>query len=242
VAETAALVSVTPLLDRRPAALSGGEQQRVAVARALAPRPSLLLLDEPLSAIDAMLRRSLREELATLLRRVGITAIYVTHDQEEAMLLADRLVVLREGSVEQEAEPLQAYRRPRTRFVASFLGDANLIPAVVAGPGARPGLLRVESPLGAAEVEGATAETGARGTIVLRPEDLEIGSEGVAASVTEARGLGPYDRVTARLASGALLTLRIPAGALLPSGTAVRIATRRRAGHFLPEGNEPGAA
>ncbi|HEX7078935.1 MAG TPA: ABC transporter ATP-binding protein [Candidatus Eisenbacteria bacterium] len=235
VEETAALVSVTPLLPRTPPSLSGGEQQRVAVARAIATRPGLLLLDEPLSAIDAMLRRALREELASLLRRIGITTLYVTHDQEEALFLADRLVVLREGRVEQEGAPLEAYRRPRTRFVASFLGDANLVPAVVEGTDPATGRARVRTALGTADVEANGIAPKARGTLVLRPEDLEAGTEGIPATVIEARGLGPYDRVTARVAADVELTLRVAPGASPLVGASIRVAPIAGRGHFLPD-------
>jgi ABC-type sugar transport system ATPase subunit len=135
VRELAALLGLTPLLARRPAELSGGERQRVALARALAPRPSLLLLDEPLSALDASLRRQLRAEIAALLRGLGTTVLYVTHDQEEAMMLADRLVVLRAGRVVQAGPPLELYRRPANPFVAGFLGEANLLPIVAGSRG-----------------------------------------------------------------------------------------------------------
>jgi ABC-type sugar transport system ATPase subunit len=135
VRELAGLLGLTPLLARRPADLSGGERQRVALARALAPRPSLLLLDEPLSALDASLRRQLRAEIAALLRGLGTTVLYVTHDQEEAMMLADRLVVLQGGRVVQAGPPLELYRRPANPFVAGFLGEANLLPIAAVSPG-----------------------------------------------------------------------------------------------------------
>ncbi len=125
--DTAALLGLERLLDRKPAQLSGGEQQRVALARAIAPRPSLLLLDEPLSALDARQRRTVRGELAAVLRKLGTTVLYVTHDQEEAMLLADHLVVLDDGQAVQAGPPLDLYRRPATPFVAAFLGETNLI-------------------------------------------------------------------------------------------------------------------
>ncbi len=174
VREAAALLSIEPLLPRKPGELSGGEQQRVAVARAIAPRPALLLLDEPLSALDARLRRSVRAELAALLARLATTAFYVTHDQEEAMLLADHLVVLRGGRVVQQGPPLDLYRRPADPFVAGFLGEANLLPAEVVG--AAGGRLLLKTPLGPVDLAGA-APAEARGTLVVRPEDLELAAE-----------------------------------------------------------------
>ncbi|HEX3684304.1 MAG TPA: ABC transporter ATP-binding protein [Bryobacteraceae bacterium] len=126
---------------RRPAQLSGGQQQRVAVARALVNRPSLLLLDEPLSALDANLRRLMQAELKALQREVGITFLFVTHDQEEAMALSDRIVLLRHGKIEQIDTPRQIYNRPKTQYVATFIGFTNLLTAQVEDGRARIGSL-----------------------------------------------------------------------------------------------------
>jgi thiamine transport system ATP-binding protein len=133
VEELLALVSLAGYGRRKVTRLSGGEQQRVALARALAPNPRLLLLDEPLSALDAKLRQGLRTEIRRIQRELGITTVYVTHDQEEALALADRIAVMRDGRVEQIAAPRTLYRRPRSLFVASFLGQANLVPARIVG-------------------------------------------------------------------------------------------------------------
>ena len=226
VREAAALLGIEPLLGRRPAELSGGERQRVAVARAIAPRPALLLLDEPLSALDARLRRSVRAELAALLARLGTTAFYVTHDQEEAMLLADHLVVLREGRVEQAGAPLDLYRRPATAFVASFLGEANLLPAAVAAP-----LFRGGPP--------AAAIGGTGALVLLRPEDLAVDPEGAPATVVESRGLGPWDRVVARLGAGAELLAHLPPGTAPAAGVALRLAVLPGRGHAVPVPGRP---
>ncbi|MGE5176574.1 MAG: ABC transporter ATP-binding protein [Hyphomicrobiales bacterium] len=236
VAETAALVDVTPLLARTPDALSGGEQQRVALARAVAPRPSLLLLDEPFSAIDAMLRRSLRTELRTLLGRIGITTLYVTHDQEEAMLLADRLVVLRAGRVEQEGPPLDAYRRPRSRFVASFLGEANLLPGEIASADPAAGRAAVRTGLGEIRIASSGDPAGTRGALLVRPEDLAPGEDGAAARVVEARDLGSHLRVIARLDSGERVIARLAPGADAAAGSTLRLAVIAGRGHFLRDG------
>jgi len=240
VEETAALLAIGPLLGRRPAELSGGEQQRVALARAIAPRPALLLLDEPLSALDARLRRSVRAELAALLARLETTVFYVTHDQEEAMLLADHLVVLDRGRVVQQGPPLDLYRRPAGAFVASFLGEANLLPASVVGVAGEDGrTLRLETPLGAVEVDRAELPAGAargrRGTLLIRPEDLEIAPEGLPATVVAARGLGSYDRTVLRLPSGEELLVHLLPGGAPAGGREVRVALRPGRGHFLPE-------
>jgi ABC-type sugar transport system ATPase subunit len=223
VRELAALLGLAPLLGRRPAELSGGEQQRVALARALAPRPALLLLDEPLSALDASLRRLLRAELAGLLRRLGTTVLYVTHDQEEAMMLADHLVVLEGGRVVQAGPPLELYRRPAHPFVAGFLGEANLLP--IAASQTEPGLL---PPSGLAA---------AGGWLLVRPEDLVADERGAPASVLEARCLGAFDRVVLRLAGGSELRAHLPPGTAPLPGSILRIKARRT--HVLAAGSEP---
>ena len=217
--DAAALLGLERLLDRRPGQLSGGEQQRVALARAVAPRPALLLLDEPLSALDARLRRAVRTELASLLGKLGTTVFYVTHDQEEAMLLADHLVVLHEGRVAQAGPPLDLYRRPATPFVASFLGEASLVEASVDGAGA---------PLGR-RAPGATC----RGWVLVRPEDVTQDPAGACATVVDARGLGPHDRVVLMLENGAELLAHFPPESAPAPGTRVRIGLRSRKPHFL---------
>jgi spermidine/putrescine ABC transporter ATP-binding subunit len=131
VAEMLDLVQLRGFGPRRPAQLSGGQQQRVALARSLAPRPSLLLLDEPLSALDRNLRRDTREELVRLQRALGIAFILVTHDQEEALTMADRIGVMHEGKLLQVGTPAEVYERPNTRLVAEFLGAANVLPVTV---------------------------------------------------------------------------------------------------------------
>src|SRR4029079_19094143 len=134
VQELLELVGMPEQGAKYPAQLSGGQQQRVALARALASSPSLLLLDEPLSALDARVRVRLRDEIKTLQRRLGITTIMVTHDQEEALAMADRIVVMRRGRVEQVGSPSEIYGRPASAFVADFVGAMSMLDAVVAGP------------------------------------------------------------------------------------------------------------
>jgi spermidine/putrescine transport system ATP-binding protein len=126
-----ALVQMERLAARKPAQLSGGQQQRVALARALAPHPKVLLLDEPLSALDLKLRQAMREELKTIQAKTGITFIFVTHDQEEALTMSDRIAVLSEGEVQQVGAPEDIYERPRNRFVADFIGETNFIEGTV---------------------------------------------------------------------------------------------------------------
>jgi ABC-type Fe3+/spermidine/putrescine transport system ATPase subunit len=232
VAEAAGLLALEALLDRRPAELSGGEQQRVAVARAIAPRPALLLLDEPLSALDARLRRTVRADLARLLAGLGTTVLYVTHDQEEAMLLADHLVVLDRGRVVQAGGPLDLYRRPADPFVASFLGEANLLPVFTEG--GRP--VTALGPL------AGHAGAGEGRQLLVRPEDLVIerGGSGVPATVLEARGLGAYDRVILRLRGGEEILAHLTPGAAPTPGATLRVVLRPGAGHLM--GRQPKAA
>ena len=127
VEEMLAMIKLPQLADRYPYQLSGGQQQRVSLARALAPSPQILLLDEPLSALDARIRVSLREEIRALQQKLGITTIFVTHDQEEALSMSDRIVVMNDGAIEQVGTPSEIYNAPRSRFVASFIGTLNLI-------------------------------------------------------------------------------------------------------------------
>jgi len=169
VGEALELVQLQGFEARRPHQLSGGQQQRVALARSLVLRPSVLLLDEPLGALDAQLRRALQGELRALHREVGITFVYVTHDQEEALTMSDRLAVMNKGRLEQVGSPREVYESPASGYVADFLGVANLLPAEVSPSGA--------SVLG---VPVAATASGASGqcTAVVRPERVRIGAAG----------------------------------------------------------------
>ena len=167
------LIKLSHLGARFPFQLSGGQQQRVALARALAVKPRVLLLDEPLSALDAKIRVSLREEIRSVQRTLGITTIFVTHDQEEALSMSDRVVVMNEGRIEQLGTPADIYNYPRTRFVASFVGTLTLLPASVVDPAA--GTLLVEGqPIRAARGLAANLAGEAR-TLALRPEAITLG-------------------------------------------------------------------
>ena len=161
VAELLRLVGLPGSEARYPAQLSGGQQQRIALARALATSPGLLLLDEPLSALDALERVRLRQEIRALQQQVGVTTIMVTHDQEEALSVADRIVVMNHGVIEQVGTPLQVYRDPASPFVADFVGKVNVLPARVQGGELRVGQLRI--PCGGPEREAR---------VYLRPEDV----------------------------------------------------------------------
>ncbi len=180
VAEMLALIKLPDLARRYPHQLSGGQQQRVSLARALAPGPQILLLDEPLSALDARIRVSLREEIRALQRRLGVTTIFVTHDQEEALSISDRVVVMSEGAIEQVGSPADIYNRPRTRFVASFVGTLNTFQGVIADP-AR-GAIRVGEATLFAPAPIAGAKAGETRTLALRPEALRLGGAGAGAN------------------------------------------------------------
>jgi len=174
--EALELVRLGGLADRRIRELSGGEQQRVALARALAYRPKVLLMDEPLSALDAKLREQLRMELAALLQSLRITTIYVTHDQVEAMSLGRELLVLNAGRVEQVGPPRDVYRRPGNAFVADFLGSANILEAVCLEKAGR-AILRLPF----VELEAPSGAPAGNCWAMVRPEDLEISANGEAA-------------------------------------------------------------
>ncbi len=180
VAEALQDVRLTGFGKRYPHELSGGQKQRVAIARALVTHPTVLLLDEPLAALDAKLREEMQIELINLQKEVGITFVYVTHDQTEALALSHRIAVMNAGHVEQEDEPSRIYGFPRTRFVADFIGHCNLLSGpVTANAG---GIVTVDVPgLGPVRVAAeTTAAAGTRGTVALRPEKIRIGASAPA--------------------------------------------------------------
>jgi spermidine/putrescine transport system ATP-binding protein len=207
VAEAVALVQLQGLEKRRPAQLSGGQQQRVALARALVLNPSVLLLDEPLGALDAKLRKTLQVELKALQEAVGITFVYVTHDQEEALTMSDRLAVMAGGRIEQVGSPAELYEEPATTYVAGFLGVANLFSAKAGGHG---GDGRCRLRLGDFELEASGGDTAATGDVrvVIRPERVRLepyGSTGpnrVPGMVERLVYQGPATQLVVRLASG----------------------------------------
>jgi len=196
---------------RYPYQLSGGQQQRVALARALAIEPQVLLLDEPLSALDAKIRVTLRQEIRAIQRQLGITTVYVTHDQEEALSLSDRVVVMSEGRIEQIGTPFEVYNFPTTGFVASFVGTLNVLPALVVDSGT--GRLNV----GGQEIRisrPVSARIGSTLSLALRPEMVSIGegpggSNIVRGSVADVSFLGSIVRIRIRIAEGVLVTLDV---------------------------------
>ena len=172
------LVELTGYEKRAPNQLSGGQQQRVALARALVMEPKVLLMDEPLSNLDAKLRESMRTEIRRIQRSLGITSVYVTHDQIEAMTLSDRVVVMNQGLIEQVGTPLEVYRYPNSRFVADFIGRANFIEATVAS--SHPGELVVQTLGQSVRLPGVQERyrAGDRLTLIARPEMIQIRPEG----------------------------------------------------------------
>jgi putative spermidine/putrescine transport system ATP-binding protein len=206
------LVQLEGAGERRPRELSGGQQQRVALARAIVYRPSLLLMDEPLGALDRKLRADMQFEIKRLHRELGTTIIYVTHDQDEALSMSDRIAVLNGGHLEQCAAPRELYARPATRFVAGFVGETNLLRARVRGEGdlAHIAALGIDLRL------PRRAAPGAEVTVAMRPEHLVIGgARGVSARVEETLFLG--DTVTFLLALEDGTRLRARAAADMPS-------------------------
>ena len=206
VGEALALVQLQGLEKRRPAQLSGGQQQRVALARALVLNPSVLLLDEPLGALDAKLRKALQVELKALQETVGITFVYVTHDQEEALTMSDRLAVMSGGRIEQVGSPTELYEEPATTYVAGFLGVANLFSATAGGDGGGRCRLR----LGEFDLEASGGDTAAAGEVrvVLRPERVRLepygttGPNRVPGMVERLVYQGPATQLVVRLATG----------------------------------------
>jgi putative spermidine/putrescine transport system ATP-binding protein len=201
------MVQLESFADRLPGKLSGGQQQRVALARAIVINPDGLLLDEPLSALDAKLRQDVRGEIRRLQRSLGVTTVFVTHDQEEAVSIADRIVVMNAGRVEQVGTPQQVYEHPATRFVAEFVGLSNFL----AGKVESPGRFRINSGALLSYGNGTVRTTGEH--LVVRPEKIQIGDrvaadganclDGVIDTVTY---LGPLTEVTIRLPGGERLT------------------------------------
>ncbi len=200
VAEALELVGLVAEADRLPGALSGGQQQRVAIARALAPRPSMLLLDEPFSNLDASMRSAVRADVRNILVEAGITSLIVTHDQEEALSLADRVAVMSEGRLHQVDGPVELYRSPATPFVARFVGDADVIPATAEDD------RHVATALGLLVSEGPAAGTR---QAMLRPEHVEVAPDPDGrAVVTDVQFFGHDQLITLELADGTVVRSR----------------------------------
>jgi putative spermidine/putrescine transport system ATP-binding protein len=234
-AELLELVGLADRGDRYPHQLSGGQQQRVALARALAVAPQVLLLDEPLSALDAQVRVQLREEIRRIQLELGITTVFVTHDQAEALSVADRVGVLRDGRLEQVASPDDLYERPATAFVAEFVGTMNRVPAMLAGGEVQ--LLGTRRPLaGAGTPDGAVVA-------LVRPEALVVTPDPTGSGRVVTRTFsGATTRILVALSDDVEVRVDLPSAAsgTLTPGTTVTVAPADRAVLVVPP--EPAAA
>jgi len=211
VEQAAEMLGLTPLLGRRPGALSGGQRQRVAMGRAIVRQPKLFLFDEPLSNLDAKLRVSMRAEIRRLQKSLRVTAMYVTHDQTEAMTMADRLIVMNAGKAEQIGTPMEVFARPATLFVAQFLGA----PAMNTLLPLKAGL--TDAPEGA--------------MLGIRPEDILVGETGLAMAIDLVEPLGSETLIHGRLACGQSLTLRRAGGP--PEGSQIFVSLPDQKRHYF---------
>ncbi len=214
------VVRLADFADRRPSQLSGGQQQRVALARALVNYPSALLLDEPLGALDLKLRQAMQLELKRIQREVGITFVYVTHDQEEALTMSDRIAVMSDGRVEQIAAPTDIYDDPATVFVAGFIGQANLVPATVTSSA---GVTATVNALGASLSARAMGDLDGHGTLMVRPERVRVAADAGSApagavrlTVTSLVFQGPVVRLAGDATDGTELVAHIGPDQELP--------------------------
>ena len=240
VAEAARMLQIDPLLERRPGQLSGGQRQRVAIGRAVVREPKIFLFDEPLSNLDAELRVQMRVELADLHARLGNTMIYVTHDQTEAMTMADKIVVLRDGRIEQVGAPLDLYNNPANRFVAGFIGSPrmNFLDAVLSAPDS----VGIDGlpPVGLVEPVTSTPE-GAALTYGIRPEHVRLTDTNngaipaIAASVEQ---LGSDSYLYCQLPGGQMLTVHHPGQTSAGRGDAVYLRFDANAAHLFTENGE----
>jgi iron(III) transport system ATP-binding protein len=210
------LVGLEALEGRMPHELSGGQQQRVALARTLATEPEVLLLDEPFSNLDARLRVQVREEVRRIIQETGTTAVFVTHDQEEAFVMADRIIVMRSGRAEQMGTAVDLYLRPATRYVAGFVGLANFLPA------------RMQGESLACDLGPLQPDAGGRGVleVMLRPEDILLGEGPVEVEVVGREFHGAFVLHTIRFASGREAIIRRPAAGVLEVGTRIGASMR----------------
>jgi iron(III) transport system ATP-binding protein len=239
------LVGLTPFARRYGTELSGGQQQRVALARAIVTRPKVLLFDEPLSNLDAGLREQMRFEILELQRAVGITAVYVTHDQTEAMSMSDRVVLLKDGVVEQADRPAEIYRRPRTEFAANFVGRANMLVGTVEPTRDRIVIPGISAPVVAAEP--ADASIGSSASAVFRAENVHLadavstaGSAALGAAenvwpatIVKSAFLGSHLDVLYRVGTSQVRG-QLPPGSPARVGDDVRIGVRAADVHFVP--------
>ena len=227
VTEMLELVQMANYEKRKPEALSGGQKQRIAIARALINNPRVLLLDEPLGALDLKLRKQMQIELKRLQKKLGITFVYVTHDQEEAMTMSDRIAVMRDGVILQMGAPMEIYERPATRFVADFIGESNVLEGRVTG--VKEGMLSVETPSGGVQCWGQGFGVGDALCVAIRPEYLRISREPVdgfslPATVKDFIYMGALIKTSLDLKNGQEVKLsRLEADSSLREGDAVHL-------------------
>jgi sn-glycerol 3-phosphate transport system ATP-binding protein len=223
VARTAARLGLSELLERKPATLSGGQMQRVALGRALVREPRLFLFDEPLSNLDAKLRLEMRVEIARLVRELGVTTLYVTHDQAEAMTLGTRICVLCRGRVEQLGPPLEVYGRPATSFVAGFVGSPpmNLVRGTIADGSFTAGALHLSAPIASGEA-----------LLGIRPHEVELG-RGTPLAVESIERLGHETHVRLALGAGATLLAACPPDRMLPECGPLEVELPPRSLHWF---------
>ncbi len=237
------LVRMELLADRFPHQISGGQQQRVALARALAIEPSIILLDEPLSNLDAGLRQEIREELADLHQRLETTMIYVTHDQDDALSLGSRIAVLNNGSIEQVGAPVELYMKPSSLFCARFLGEANIIPCTISSGSASQGILCGDQELSVTLSSDTSATARTAGHLCVRPERVYFGesshsssSTSVPATVVRRSFRGARYDVTLRIGQDCYIRAfesAVTPGALMPLGAKVRASWEPDSSIFL---------
>ena len=227
VTEMLELVQMANYEKRKPEALSGGQKQRIAIARALINNPRVLLLDEPLGALDLKLRKQMQIELKRLQKKLGITFVYVTHDQEEAMTMSDRIAVMRDGVILQMGAPMEIYEWPATRFVADFIGESNVLEGRVTG--VKEGMLSVETPAGGVQCWGQGFGVGDALCVAIRPEYLRISREPVdgfslPATVKDFIYMGALIKTSLDLKNGQEVKLsRLEADSSLREGDAVHL-------------------
>lgn len=223
VAEMLELVGLAGYETRMPSQLSGGQQQRIALARALVVRPQVLLLDEPLSSLDARLRVALRDEIKSIQRRLGITTVFVTHDQEEALAISDRIAVMNEGLLHQVASPSLLYAQPKTLFAAQFIGSMNFLPAIIQAGKLRAGAFELPVDLPNGEV-----------MLAIRPEDLVFTENGMPAQIEQQSELGHYRSLEVRVGQEKLVVFAAR-GATQTSNISLTRAVIYRQEQFLSE-------
>ena len=218
----AAALELSHVLNRRPAQLSGGQQQRVAIGRAIIREPKVFLFDEPFSNLDAALRLKMRGEVKELHNRLGVTSVFVTHDQEEAMSISDRIAVMRSGVIEQVGTPEEIYARPATTYVATFIGSPQVEILKATREGRRLSLGALAIPLSDRAAEALARHSG-EVDVAIRPEHVRLGDTGTAARVRLTQPLGPATLVTLDWDGGSL-SARTLGLTKLPTGAEVRIA------------------